>query len=309
MTNQSNSLQTNIDLQGSLPLRADQYIAERLNILSRSQLKACQAQLALNGKPAKWSAKVKTGDALTLVWSCASAVFEAQELPLDILYENQDVWVINKASGMAVHPGAGRPGGTLANALAFKLKSLRQEFGESLRPGIVHRLDMETSGVIICAKNARAHAFLAGQFKNRQSRKRYMAVCRNFTAPPSGIIDNYIARSRKNRKLFVCGGEASRGKRAVTGYRELARYGENSLILFKPHTGRTHQLRVHAASLGSPILGDTLYSRAPANLPLMLHAWKLRITLPGEREPRLFCAPVPQRFYAALDLAYRTSGR
>jgi 23S rRNA pseudouridine1911/1915/1917 synthase len=291
-----------IDLKGQSSLRLDRYIAEYTETLSRSALKNCAAQIFINDKPAKPSQKAVSGMRIRMIWQQTDHSFEAQDLPLDILYEDDNVWVINKKQGMVVHPGAGHHEGTLANALFYRIKAAAGRVFDTVdsRIGIVHRLDMDTSGVIICAKNTDTHNFLAAQFKNRSVKKRYMAIVDGSVPQPEGLVDNYIDRSRKNRRLFVCGNDEERGRRAVTGYRVLKYSRSKTLVLFKPHTGRTHQLRVHAAAMGFPITGDPLYNRDKSPYALMLHAWKLKIRLPGETDERIFCAKVPERFYVCL---------
>ena len=222
-------------------------------------------------------------------------------MPLDIIYESDDVIVVNKPSGMAVHPGAGRYTGTLVNALLHHVASLGERFDEQpLRPGVVHRLDMDTSGVIIVAKHARAHAGLAAQFRQRTVRKTYIAWALGRPTPTVGRIDNYLARDPRHPLRFrVAGPDAPRARRAVTRYRLRAVWEQRSLLMLRPLTGRTHQLRVHCSSRGYPLAGDPLYgtleSRAAAPR-LMLHARHLRIRLPGEVEPTLFSAPAPDPF-------------
>ncbi|MCL2519945.1 MAG: RluA family pseudouridine synthase [Spirochaetaceae bacterium] len=284
-----------VSLNGA-PLRVDQYIAAYTATLKRSQLKNRLTALQINGKAAKLSQLVHNGDTLKFSWLPLVSTLQPQDISLNIIYEDDNVCVINKEQGMAVHPGAGRPDGTLANALAYHLGLS----GGDYRTGIVHRLDMDTSGVIITAKNEKTHNFLAHQFKERRVQKRYLALVHNFIDGQlalSGLIDNYIARSRRNRLLFCCGDDENRGKRAITNYTLLKNYGKVSLVLFKPSTGRTHQLRVHSAYMGQPIVGDNLYGKDEG---LMLHAWKLRLTLPSESEPRTFMAKAPERFYRYL---------
>lgn len=286
--------------------RLDRYICEYLKLISRSQLKTQQIfTLTINNKPAKLSQRVHNGDLLEFCWQPKiETSILAQDISLNILYEDDYVWVIDKPQGMIVHPGAGNFKDTLANALAFRLKECNSHIYDCLRPGIVHRLDMETSGVIICAKDPQTHAFLATQFKNRTVKKRYLAILNTTNiAPLRGIIRNYIDRSKRTRTLFVSGDDSSRGKLAVTGYRVLYSNSNYSLILFKPHTGRTHQLRVHAKNHLAPIVGDTQYNPSyQQKYSLMLHAWKLQITLPNQKEPTIFTSPAPTRFYKCLSL-------
>jgi 23S rRNA pseudouridine1911/1915/1917 synthase len=227
-----------------------------------------------------------------------------ENIPLDILYEDKRAVVINKPQGMVVHPGAGNRRGTLANALYYRKlveKNKRaevegQDTSPGLRPGIVHRLDKDTSGVMIAAYDDEALAFLAGQFKSRTAKKTYIAIARGIPTEKRGRIETYIARDPKDRKRFAV---TPRGKIAVTRYSVIKTWPAHSLILLRPKTGRTHQLRVHLRHLGHPIAGDPLYSAADPLFPhssLMLHARSLAIILPGEDTERLFKAPLPARF-------------
>jgi 23S rRNA pseudouridine1911/1915/1917 synthase len=287
--------------------RLDRYISEHLELIARSQLKILPSlEILVDGKKAKLGQKVAAGQSLDVQWQAiALSRFTSENIPLDIIYEDEHVWVIDKPRGMVVHPGAGRPSGTLANALAYRLEQEQKSLYNDQRPGIVHRLDMETSGVIICAKDAVTHAFLAQQFKDRSVKKRYMAILQTPNVTPArGLIDNYIDRSRRIRTHFVCGDNPDRGRRAITGYRLLLQANNKSLVLFKPYTGRTHQLRVHAKSELAAIEGDPIYHTGEvAEKALMLHAWKLQITLPNEEIPRIFMARVPKRFYDSLILS------
>jgi 23S rRNA pseudouridine1911/1915/1917 synthase len=205
-----------------------------------------------------------------------------------------------------VHPGSGNHSGTLVNALLHHCGGLADSFGvDTPRPGIVHRLDKDTSGVIIVAKNLAAHEMLARQFQERRARKRYIAVVAGALPEKEGIIDTRIARDPNDRTKFTC--VRSGGRQAVTRYRLLrvfpvgaARYG---YVLIAPRTGRTHQIRVHMKYLGAPVLGDPLYGRGDTRFPhatLMLHARSLAIVIPGEQAPRTFTAPIPARFHDVL---------
>lgn len=307
--------------------RADTYIAEA-GVLSRSQIKARSGLIRVNGQPAKASRPLREGDTLELLWAAEAPLsFEAEELPLSILYEDERVIVVDKAQGMVTHPGAGNRRGTLANAVLWIASRDRAggELGSGVnrarpaRGGIVHRLDKDTSGVIAAAKDLEAQVFLAEQFKERKTRKEYLAIVKGAPLLPSGRISDRLGRDKRDRKRFASLPEG--GKPAVTDYRVLVSWAQTearggtkaerfSLVSLRPKTGRTHQLRVHMAGLGCPILGDPIYGRKDGRFPeatLMLHAHRLRILLPGEAEPRLFVAPVPERFRAlvlSLDAAF-----
>jgi 23S rRNA pseudouridine1911/1915/1917 synthase len=294
--------------------RADIFLAERLGLFTRSQARQRVARLSVNGTAARLSRRLRAGDLVSL--ACIdppASVLVAQEIPLEILFENQDVVVVNKPQGMVVHPGSGNHDGTLVNALLFHSTGLAERFGPAdPRPGIVHRLDKDTSGVIIVAKNPGAHEFLSAQFRDRSVRKRYIAIVRGCLAGTEGRLETRLARDPRNRQRFTV--VTATGRLAITRYRVLARMEprgsrgkggkpSHELVLCAPRTGRTHQLRVHMRHAGAPILGDSLYGGADPLFPeatLMLHARSLTIRLPGEEGARTFTARVPARFRAVL---------
>jgi 23S rRNA pseudouridine1911/1915/1917 synthase len=226
------------------------------------------------------------------------------------LYEDSRVIVIDKAQGMVVHPGAGNPSGTLVNALLYRWMAFPggrvenspepagafPEFaGGGIRPGIVHRLDKDTSGVMICAWDDESLAFLAGQFKARKVRKCYAAILQGVPKESRGQVKTLLCRDSRDRKRFAVG---ERGKEALSYYRLIRCWGSHSLVLLRPRTGRTHQLRVQMAYLGHPVVGDPIYGFRDPLFPsasLMLHAKSLAIKLPGG-ERRIFKSPLPDRF-------------
>jgi 23S rRNA pseudouridine1911/1915/1917 synthase len=218
--------------------------------------------------------------------------------------------VINKAQGMVVHPGAGNRRGTLANALLFR-RLCREGIlvpppsvftaPADLRPGIVHRLDKDTSGVIIAAWDEKALAFLADQFKNRRVKKNYLALIPGTLKEAEGRIETLISRDRRDRKRFAV---SATGRIAITRYRTLRSWKSHSLLLLRPKTGRTHQLRVHLRHLGHPIAGDPVYGSVDPFFPdcgLMLHAKSLSLILPGQDEAQIFRAPLPERFRLFIE--------
>ncbi len=280
--------------------RLDLFISEKLKLLSRSQIKARNLTAKINGKDVKASKLVKKGDVLELCWEEEPPLhIIPQDIPLDIIYEDENCVVVNKAQGMVVHPGAGNRQNTLANAIYYRMTALEpavQNWASGLRPGIVHRLDKETSGVIIAAYNERSHAFLSQQFKSRKTKKNYIAIVCGAPKEKKGRIETFIARDPKDRKRFAV---SDKGKSALTFYKVLKTKGNYSLVLLRPKTGRTHQLRVHLKYLGCPILGDSLYGSKDKNFPnatLMLHSKSLAITLFGETKERVFSSPLPERF-------------
>jgi len=304
-------------VENSIPadLRLDRYIAEYLRLLSRSQIKARKLTALLDGRSVKISRALRGGERLELTWTEAESPFLIpQNLPLDVIYEDSRVIVVNKAQGMVVHPGAGNSQGTLANAILYRRLANDSGFaanalahdaaaadassaGAALRPGIVHRLDKDTSGVMIAAWDDEALAFLADQFRARKVRKSYAAIVLGCPKDRQGLIDRRIARSRKDRKTFTV--SDTEGRPSLTYFKVVRSYGDYSLILLKPKTGRTHQIRVHLKYLGNPILGDSIYGRVDPRFPsasLMLHAKSLSLVLPGCEIQQTFRTQLPERF-------------
>jgi 23S rRNA pseudouridine1911/1915/1917 synthase len=283
--------------------RVDKYLAGLPGLGTRSQLKNALRCVTHNGKPAKVSSAVQPGDSLE-IWFAPPAPpdYAAEKIELDIVYEDSRVIVVNKPRGMVVHPGSGVAGGTLVQGLLYHVRGLAESFpGEKIRPGIVHRLDRDTSGVIAAAKDPRSLEYLANQFRGRLAKKLYLAIVRGRLPETRGIIAGHIRRDPRRRKRFVYA--QAGGKPAETRYRVLAECGGYSLVRLAPKTGRTHQLRVHMKALGCPILGDPLYGKPDERLPgcaLMLHARALSLVLPGEETRRTFKAPLPGDFSQTL---------
>jgi 23S rRNA pseudouridine1911/1915/1917 synthase len=282
-------------------LRLDRYVSENLRLLSRSQIKARGLSAKINGKPVKLSRVVKPGDVIEMCWDEEAPIyFVPEDILLDIVYEDERCVVINKAQGMVVHPGPGNRQGTLANALYFRRLKKNKDRPEGIRTGIVHRLDKDTSGLIIAAYDDEAHAFLAGQFKDRKVIKKYAAIIHGTPKEKEGRIETFISRDPKDRKRFTV---SNAGKTAVTFYKVIKSLQNYSLVMLRPKTGRTHQLRVHLKHLGHPILGDPIYGHADKNFPnaaLMLHSKTLAIVLPGETERRVFTSVLPERFFVRM---------
>jgi len=277
--------------------RVDVFLSQKLNLISRSQLKARITDIKVNGRDVKISKKILPGDIIEVSYSDPVPLSaEPQEIPFALLYEDDNVIVINKPSGLVVHPAPGTRDGTLVNGLLYRFRDMERVFEEeSLRPGIVHRLDKDTSGVLIAAKNPHTHEFLARQFRKKQTRKTYVLIVKNRPNPLKGIIAANIRRDPNRRKRFIhC---RTGGKTAVTEYKTLMSRDDYSFVTAKPQTGRTHQLRVHFSSIGCPILGDPVYSRKDKDYPdarLMLHAYTLEIYIPGNPEKQRFRAPLPE---------------
>jgi 23S rRNA pseudouridine1911/1915/1917 synthase len=304
---QPHAIEARVERPQDAGIRLDVFITERLALFTRSQARSRVVSVVVNGAPARMGRKLKLGDVVRVSYDDPPASdLLPEDLPLPVLFENDDVIVIDKPQGLVVHPGSGNRSGTLVNAVLFHSRQLAAGFppGDP-RPGIVHRLDKETSGVIIVAKTSAAHHFLAAQFQDRTVRKRYVAVVQGRMPSESGRIETRLARDPHDRKRFTC--VLSGGRLAVSLYRVLRTFAVGkdvyTYVLLAPRTGRTHQLRVHMRQLGCPILGDSLYGRHDARFPgasLSLHARSLAIRLPGEAEPRTFGAPVPSRFRSLL---------
>jgi len=283
--------------------RLDRFLTVQLPHLSRSRLQGLikDGHVTLNGKPAKPGEKVKTGALIIVTEPPAEpSLLEPEDIPLNILFEDADLLVLNKPPGMVVHPAAGHAKHTLVHALLAHCTSLSGIGGEQ-RPGIVHRLDKDTSGCLVVAKNDLAHAHLSRQFAGRSVTKIYLALVQGYFANTrSGNIDNLIGRHPVDRKKMAVidrGGRASRTTWRVA--QDLP--GVGTLLECTLHTGRTHQIRVHVKHLGHPLLGDLLYApRLARHFPRqMLHAWKLGFTHPHTGEPMHFCSPLPEDFILA----------
>jgi 23S rRNA pseudouridine1911/1915/1917 synthase len=284
--------------------RIDRFVAEHAPVvLTRSQLKSRDVHIIQNGRPVKLSRHVALGDKLVVRYTEPPQPDVSPEpVRLPLLYEDDDVVVIDKPQGMVVHPARGNYSGTLVQGLLYRFAAMRDGFGDTeLRPGIVHRLDKETSGVLIAAKHPAAQEHLAEQFRCRRVKKTYLAILKGVPPKRDGTVETLHGRDPHHRKRFTW--KVERGKDARTEYRVLAAYGGYSFVSLQPLTGRTHQLRVHMLSLGCPVLGDPVYARSDSRFPdatLMLHAYRLSIALPGTAVPRRFRAPVPSRLKQVL---------
>lgn len=289
--------------------RLDKYIANLPNGMNRSKLKSGVTEILVNGKKVKLSQKIKAGDQIDIQWEDnIPDNIEPENIPLNIIYEDNDVTVVNKAQGMVTHPACGNWNGTLVNALLYhwgresivQLKDGNSsEILQRRRPGIVHRLDKETSGILITAKNREAEEWLQNQFKEKKLQKEYILICTGKPPAKAGDIRTQIIRDPKNRHRFKAVTDSDDGKFARTIYHCICCYGNYSLIRIRLKTGRTHQIRVHMKFLGCPILGDSIYNKPDKLFPnasLMLHSKKLKIRLPQKKEFSTFITPVPKRF-------------
>lgn len=299
--------------QGQSPLRVDKFLSlnetaiNQLGVANRSHLKTVIQSILINKNEGKFSSKVKSGDVIVVDWQeVIPQDIIPEDIPLDIVYEDQDVTLVNKAQGMVTHPAAGNWNGTLVNALLFHWGQNSVD-NTICRPGIVHRLDKDTSGLIITARNLLAQEWLQTQFKDRRVKKEYIAIVCGRPPAASGNIKTQIIRDPKNRKRFKAVTDTENGKFAHSVYRCIACYGGFSLMRIKLKTGRTHQIRVHMKYIGCPILGDPIYGNKSTLFPkatLMLHARLLEIRLPNCQDFSSFKAPVPVRFKKVLKVLH-----
>lgn len=294
-----------IQVEDSPGERIDAFLAARLSDLSRSRIQTLIREqfIQINGHPAKPRDGVKIGDLITVILPEAVPLDAApQDIPLDILFEDEDLVVLNKASGMVVHPAPGNPDGTLVNALLHHCKGKLSGIGGVERPGIVHRLDKDTSGCLVVAKSDVAHQSLVTQFSERSTmEKLYLAVTQGIPKPEKDTIFTHIGRHPVNRQKMAVVNPPG-GKAAITDYEILANDPSTltALVLCHLHTGRTHQIRVHLLSKGTPLVGDPIYGK-PSKASeqtgrLMLHAWRLSFEHPVTRKRQFFEAPIPPEF-------------
>ena len=287
------------------PVRLDHFLVMELPDYSRARLQALikDGYVRVDGLVAGKSGQILDQDALVEVRipPIAPTTLIGENIPLDIVFENHDLMVINKPAGMVVHPAAGHSSGTLVHAALGHDPDLEGIGGED-RPGIVHRLDKQTSGLIVIAKNDRAHHLLQEQFRSRKVEKTYLALVDGRPPTPVGRVEASIGRDPAHRKKMAIVPE-SKGRAAISQYKTLEIFPEHTLLEFHPLTGRTHQIRLHCAFLGCPIVGDEVYGRKKPSIEInrhFLHAQKLRILLPEETEPREFKADMPPELLQVL---------
>ena len=280
--------------------RIDAYVAEKMDI-SRVNVQRLieENKLLVNGKSVKPSYKVKLGDEISIEKEEPKEIeIKPENIPIPILYEDNDIIVVNKPKGMVVHPANGNCEGTLVNAIMAICKDSLSGIGGEIRPGIVHRLDKDTSGVIVIAKNDKAHINLSEQIKNHEVEKTYIALVRGIVKANEATIDMPIARSTSDRKKMAV---SEKGKKAVTHFKVLKRYSKYncSLLEVKIETGRTHQIRVHLAQIGYPIIGDSVYSKGSNIWGIegqCLHAISLKFHHPVTGKEMFIEAPLPEYF-------------
>jgi len=292
-------------------LRLDRYLSQSLPSMTRSYLQKLMEEgcVTVNGRVAKQSQKSRAGDVIVVLVPPPPPppVLAPEDMPLAIVYEDRDILVVDKPPGIAVHPAPGHPRHTLMNAILAHCPEITA-IDRSVRPGIVHRLDKDTSGLMVVARNKPAHLNLATQMKNRQISKRYLVLVRGSPSTETGSIDAPVGRHPKHRKRMAV---TARGREAHTSYRVLEGFDGYTLVEAVLTTGRTHQIRVHLSSIGCPVAGDTVYgARLPGLDRQFLHAHLLGFRLPGTGEYMEFRSGLPPDLKTVLDdLRYRSPGQ
>ena len=302
--NQGNILHIVVD-ESDKNTRLDKYIADETEGYSRSFIQKLikEKSVTVNGKSIKPNYNVNTSDNIDInIPKLIEPQIEAENIPLDILYEDDDIIVINKPKGMVVHPAAGHYSGTLVNALMYHCKDNLSGINGVLRPGIVHRIDMDTTGVLVVCKNDFSHNSIAQQLSVHSITRKYNAIVYNAIKEQDGTVDAPIGRSTVNRKKMAI--DNKNGRRAVTHYHVIENLGKYSYIECQLETGRTHQIRVHMASIGHALLGDEVYSSAKSPYKLQgqtLHARVLGFIHPRTNKYIEFEAPLPDYFEKVLS--------
>ena len=285
-------------------VRLDAYIAKKEEKLSRTMIQKLieDGDVLVNGDVKKISYKVQAGDIIEVnISEPKETGIKAQAIPLEIVYEDNDIIVVNKPKGMVVHPANGNPDGTLVNAIMAKCKGSLSGIGGEIRPGIVHRLDKDTSGLLIVAKNDQAHINMSKQIKDRKVKKIYIALVKGSIAEEEATINMPIGRSTKDRKKMAVRKD---GKEAITHFKILKRYDKYTLLEIKIDTGRTHQIRVHMAEIGHPVVGDSVYSNGKNEFGVegqMLHAKSLDFKHPITQKQMHLEAELPEYFKEVLS--------
>lgn len=285
-------------------VRLDKYISQIDNEISRMMIQKLieNNKVYVNNKIEKASYKVKINDKIEMeIEEPKEAKLKPEKLPLNVIYEDTDIIIINKEKGMVVHPGNGNPDGTLANAIMERCKDSLSGIGGEIRPGIVHRIDKDTSGIIIVAKNDKSHIDISNQIKEHKTTKTYIALVRGIVKENEASIDMPIGRSKKDRKKMAVDKD---GKKAVTHFKVLKRYSDCTLLEIVIETGRTHQIRVHLSEIGYPIIGDYTYSNGKNRFNIegqMLHAYKIKFMHPTTKKEVEFVADLPKYFKEIIE--------
>lgn len=286
-------------------VRLDSYISTKDGSLSRATIQKLleSNNITVNDEIKKSSYKVKSGDVIKIdVPEAKDIGLVAQDIPVEIVYEDSDIIVVNKPKGMVVHPANGNPDGTLVNAIMNICKDSLSGIGGEIRPGIVHRLDKNTSGLLIVAKNDNAHLKMSEQIKNREVKKIYIALVRGIIKEDEATINMPIARSKKDRKKMAVDKD---GKEAITHFKVIKRYDNYTLLEIKIDTGRTHQIRVHMSQIGHPVVGDDVYSNGKNEFGVegqMLHAKSLDFKHPITGKPIHLEADIPEYFKNVIEI-------
>ena len=286
--------------------RIDKCLSVLIDSLSRTYIQKMvkEGQVKVNGNPVKGSYRLKCDDLVAFpLPKAVEPNIEPEDIPLNILYEDSDLLIVNKPKGMVVHPAAGHYSGTMVNALLYHCKGQLSGINGVMRPGIVHRIDMNTTGSVIVCKNDKAHQSIAAQLKEHSVTRRYHAICVGVLKEDTGVIDRPIGRHPTERKKMAV--DVRGGKRAVTHYRVLKRFEKYTYIECELETGRTHQIRVHMAALGHPLLGDEVYGPKKSSHRLegqTLHAKTLGFVHPATGEYLEVDAPLPEYFQHLLKV-------
>lgn len=304
-------METVIVKENNQKKRLDSFISEECGLnLSRTMVKKLldEEKILVNNKLQKASYKPEIGDILTIdIPKPKEIKLEAQDIPVPVVYEDNDIIVVNKPKGMVVHPANGNPDGTLVNAILAMCKDSLSGIGGEIRPGIVHRLDKDTSGLLIVAKNDLAHMNMSKQIQERKVTKKYIALVKGNVSEDEATIHMPIARSTKDRKKMAVD---AKGKDAITHFKVLKRYGKYTLLELKIDTGRTHQIRVHMSYIGHPVVGDMVYSNGKNEFGVegqMLHAKSLEFKHPVTNKEMHLEAELPEYFKKVLAKLDRPS--
>ena len=281
--------------------RIDSFLSGKTDFTrTRIQQLIKDRNITVNGKPTKSSYKIEENDEIIIeVPEVETTEIKPENIKIDVVYEDSDIAVINKQAGLVVHPAHGHYSGTLVNAILYHIKDLSGINGE-IRPGIVHRLDKDTSGLIVIAKNDKVHTALTEMFQEKKIRKTYLAILKGKLNKSEGKIVTQIGRDKNDRKKMTVIDDITKGKNAITNYRVISQNNLFTLVKVNIETGRTHQIRVHMRYLGYPILGDSVYGRKDNEKRQMLHAYKLEFLHPVTGRQMEFTGEIPEDFQKAL---------